>query len=917
MERHLLVRMLMASLFCIGPCIAQAGINQWTIKGPPGGLYRDLEASSTDGNVFYTAYGRSFYRSTDGGVTWIEHPFTGFVNDIAVDPADGNRLLVAAQLDGLFRSLDGGQTFTKIAPDAQIWATAIGPNNVMYYSTSDEFRRSTDGGDSFGAPVPVIATIAQIVVSPTDANSVVARRGSLFLRSSDGGATWSQAPITTTGDGIFGLERLPNGNLVAALESGLYSSTDNGANWTQRLPGFTWSITIDRSAPNTLIAARSGPAVLVRSSDGGITWSFFGGPPLGDIRRAVLSRTSANRLLVANDRGLQRSTDGAATWSYVAGAPVASGLTSMATTVAPNSRVYAHTNAASLFSGANDPAWDRLDALDNESPAQGTLAVKPGAPLSVYLALFNQGVYRSVDGGRNWTRPNNRDLAGFAVDSIGFDPVDPSTLYAAVATGADTPPSSFYRSSDGGISWSPRSIDLPVVHAFRMAVDPANGARIFLAGFQGFFPAGAGGLYLSTNAGVNWNRIGFAGQDVNDVAIDPTDSNRVYAATAAGLQVSTNGGASFVRNDAHSNVTLQPARRIVIDPAIPTTIYSATLDVCCEPRSSFVLRSVDRGQTWETLRSGADAPTFLTGQLTLDPNVPSLIYADTGEHGIAAYEIVNDLAVTISGHSGLRPTGVPSTFQMRGEHLGALAATGVRLVATLPAGLTNVAATSDRGTCAVAGAVVTCSVPVLRPSQIVNAEVTYTPPSAMALDVLAAITAQERDTTTANSSAAASAVTGEVADLRVTVAASATSVTRGGNVTYTVQVANAGPIDSSSSVLTFAPGNGLTLGAAPSGCTAANGAMTCTLGVLANGATQSFQFTATAQGSGSLGATAAIAGATTAADPNGTNNTTTVTIASADPSSRGGGGGGGSLEWMTLLALSVFLRRTAAARRYS
>jgi len=93
--------------------------------------------------------------------------------------------------------------------------------------------------------------------------------------------------------------------------------------------------------------------------------------------------------------------------------------------------------------------------------------------------------------------------------------------------------------------------------------------------------------------------------------------------------------------------------------------------------------------------------------------------------------------------------------------------------------------------------------------------------------------------------------------------------------------------------------------------------MTCTLGVLANGATQSFQFTATAQGSGSLGATAAIAGATTAADPNGTNNTTTVTIASADPSSRGGGGGGGSLEWMTLLALSVFLRRTAAARRYS
>jgi uncharacterized repeat protein (TIGR01451 family) len=254
-------------------------------------------------------------------------------------------------------------------------------------------------------------------------------------------------------------------------------------------------------------------------------------------------------------------------------------------------------------------------------------------------------------------------------------------------------------------------------------------------------------------------------------------------------------------------------------------------------------------------------------------------------------------------------------FQMRGEHLGALAATGVRLVATLPAGLTNVAATSDRGTCAVAGITVTCSIPVLRPAQIVNVEVTYRPPVAMALEVQASIEAHERDTTTANSFTTATATTGEVADLRVTTTASATSVTPGTNVTYTVQVTNAGPIDSSSSVLTFTAGNGLTLGAAPSGCAAANGTMTCILGRLANGATQSFQFPATAQGTGALVATAAIAGAANAADPNGANNSATATIAAAQVSSGGGGGGGGgSMEWMTLLALSAFLRKTAAAR---
>ena len=106
--------------------------------------------------MFYAAYGRSFHRSSDGGVTWSDRPFDGQVNDIAVDPADGNRVLVAVLEAGLFRSLDGGQTFSKIAPDVSIWAAAVGRNNVMYYATQTTFHRSTNGGDSFGAPVAVL-----------------------------------------------------------------------------------------------------------------------------------------------------------------------------------------------------------------------------------------------------------------------------------------------------------------------------------------------------------------------------------------------------------------------------------------------------------------------------------------------------------------------------------------------------------------------------------------------------------------------------------------------------------------------------------------------------------------------------------------------------------------------------------------
>jgi hypothetical protein len=54
------------------------------------------------------------------------------------------------------------------------------------------------------------------------------------------------------------------------------------------------------------------------------------------------------------------------------------------------------------------------------------------------------------------------------------------------------------------------------------------------------------------------------------------------------------------------------------------------------------------------------------------------------------------------------------------------------------------------------------------------------PPSAMLIAVRAEITAHERDMTTANNSAHASAITGEVADFRVTVTPSANTINRGG-----------------------------------------------------------------------------------------------------------------------------------------
>ncbi len=108
---------------------AFAGVNSWTTAGPPGGFFRDVEQSTTDSNVYYAAYSRSVFRSTDGAVTWqaVWHSESEVV-DIAVDPTDGNRFYVAALEGGVWRSEDGGQTMQQIfrAPPDMVWSVGVG-----------------------------------------------------------------------------------------------------------------------------------------------------------------------------------------------------------------------------------------------------------------------------------------------------------------------------------------------------------------------------------------------------------------------------------------------------------------------------------------------------------------------------------------------------------------------------------------------------------------------------------------------------------------------------------------------------------------------------------------------------------------------------------------------------------------------
>jgi len=873
---------------------ALAGVNTWTTQGPPGGEpVRDMAASTTDPNVFYAAYGRTLSRSVDGAVTWqTVGGFAGEVVNIVVDPTDGRRIYVSVIRQGLFRSENGGDTFTQIAPaNPTIWSAGVGGSDgrTVYYATdSGAFYRSLDRGATFTARTSTMQTITRIYVEGADGSRIIALRGLSVARSSDGGGTWSEMTVGPDFTFLYSLVRVSPTLLVLATSDGTYVSNDDGGTWIRKAVGGNPTVVRDPQTASTLYSSYYWNDRLWRSLDSGQTWSPFGAPMLGDARGLLaVANGTGSRIVAASLGGVLHSENGATTWTESISGPIASSPQGMTTTIAANSRVYAYTSAGGLFSSSRESAWQRLNLagaqalLGSNTFGQAALAIKPGDPQTIYLAPFMLSLVRSTDGGSSWSVAGTQ-LANLSVTALAFDTLDARTMYAAMSN-YPLPAASLYRSTDSGTTWNPYSVDLPTIYASSITVDPADHNRLFIASYQGYGAPNTGGLYRSTNGGLNWTERGFLGFDVNAIALDPADSNRVYAATRSGLQVSTNGGDTFARNDPFAIVSLLPARTIVVDPAVPSILYASSLDPDAGTRindGSAIARSVDRGLTWEVLRAASEPLPWYIGTIVLDPNLPSLLYVSTGGRGVATYEIQNDLSVALSGHSGTKAIGVATNLTARVEHHGALAATVVRLDIDMPAGVTAVTATPTAGTCVVTGLDPHCDFQVLRPGASVDVVVSYMPPTALPLPVSARIEAHERDNVATNDSALASAIAGEVVDLRLSVTPSATTVDHGDAVSYAVLVRNEGPVTASVAAVSFIAGTGLTLGAAPAECAAASSQFLCIFNGLAAGAERSFTINATASGVGQLTADVAVAAAPSAADANPANNSAAPVITS-------------------------------------
>lgn len=219
-------------------------------------------------------------------------------------------------------------------------------------------------------------------------------------------------------------------------------------------------------------------------------------------------------------------------------------------------------------------------------------------------------------------------------------------------------------------------------------------------------------------------------------------------------------------------------------------------------------------------------------------------YTYTGNAATSPVAALADLTLTKTSTPTAQTAGSRVTYGLTATNNGPNAATGVRVVDTLPTGTTFVSAAPPAGfACSTAGQIVTCAADTLANGATAVIPITVTVGAASATGVLnntATISSSTTDDVPSNNTATASTSITQAADVSITQsAAPSPTVLAGNNLTYTLTALNGGPSNAANVVISDPIPTGTTFVSASTTagtCAAANGTLTCPVGALAPGA---------------------------------------------------------------------------------
>ncbi len=276
------------------------------------------------------------------------------------------------------------------------------------------------------------------------------------------------------------------------------------------------------------------------------------------------------------------------------------------------------------------------DNWGNTSGRINAIAISPLDSQLVLVGSSSGGIWRSTDGGMNF-KPVTDDQVDLSVGSIAFSSSNPAIVYAGM--GGDFLGTGVLRSTDAGMTW--RRINNNTLaqrgQGSKIAVDPTDSNRVYLAQFAAQAADGnvfSSAFQISLDGGINW-RSTLRGL-LEDLAIHPTNPRILYLAISrvdepgnrpAGLYRSMDGGNTW------SQIFIgpfDPGRyphfKIGVTHAEPQTIYLYAGGFIGNSFSTHVEVSTDGGMTWEDRGETKLETGFDATYLAVNPANASELY---------------------------------------------------------------------------------------------------------------------------------------------------------------------------------------------------------------------------------------------------------------------------------------------------
>lgn len=494
-------------------------------------------------NGLIAAGGGEMYTTNDGGLTWNQSYNSGYLFNemVFISPTDG----FICGLNGvLLKTTDAGVNWSLIPTGvtSQLYSISFATSTNVYMSTNNgEVLKSVDTGNTWTIVNNSLPQYLTSVAFVGDTGLVACSNQGVY-RTVDGGVSWTSltVPPSTYFTDVYFTETM---TVFALGWNGLIlRSDDAGATFTQIVCPVSADLKGIMKFPSGVLNLY-GEWSLMESFDNGLTWSMR----LRGVRDSKLSRIRFNNDSTAYCVGryessspnstILRTNDDARYWSTQYG--------SSSSSTAFWDISFANDSVG--FVGAQNSIWKTTDS--GSSWGTNSLALQNRAVFcvdanNILVGNYNNGVYRSSNGGSSWNLVYTPPFSG--VNRFSF--LNSQVGLAGISAGRVA------KTTDGGLTWT-EIYDPALPVSATIDIDFVNDTLVYSL-------SNASALFKSTDAGLTWTSVGSINSSVQEIIVpDPNFPDSLFCLTLNGrIRKSIDGGASWT-------TVLTPA------PNLPMQVY--------------------------------------------------------------------------------------------------------------------------------------------------------------------------------------------------------------------------------------------------------------------------------------------------------------------------------------------------------